>query len=130
MDAARREAILKLYAGHAERFARIASRRACAAGQSYEAQTETRPRRRPGSRRPCEGGFLSSRQTDVLCLLAHGYSNYEIASTLCITVETVKSHVSHVLECLGARNRAHAVRLAFERNLLDAEAKSPGETPS
>ena len=128
MDAARRDEILNLYKGHAERFATIASRRAYAAGRPHEAQTEARPQRTVALRPPSEQGFLSSRQRDVLCLVAEGLSNQEIGSKLCVTVETVKTHVRHVLERLGARNRAHAVRLASQQNLLDADADSAGET--
>ena len=128
MDAARRDEILNLYTGHAERFATIASRRAYAAGLSHEAQTEARPQRTLESRPPRESGSLSSRQRDVLCLVAEGFSNQEIASKLCITVEAVKTHVRHLLECLGARNRAHAVLLACQQNLLDADAHSADET--
>jgi DNA-binding NarL/FixJ family response regulator len=128
MNAARRDEILALYTAHAKRFATVASRRSHAAGLSHEAQTEARPPRTLRPRPSGDRGYLSSRERDVLCLVAEGCSNQEIGSKLCITVETVKTHVSHVLERLGARNRAHAVRLASLQNLLDTDAHDAGET--
>jgi LuxR family maltose regulon positive regulatory protein len=50
----------------------------------------------------------------VLALLAAGRSNQAIARELVITVDTVKRHVSHILDKLGAANRTQAVARARE----------------
>ena len=52
---------------------------------------------------------LTSRERDVMALLAAGASNAEIAATLVISATTAKSHVQHILRKLGAANRAEAV---------------------
>jgi DNA-binding CsgD family transcriptional regulator len=58
------------------------------------------------------------RELDILELIAHGLENHEIAERLGISTETVKTHVRHLLAKLGARNRAHAVTIAFGRRLI------------
>lgn len=65
-----------------------------------------------------EGGHLSPRQVQVLHLVALGASVSQIAEELSISEATVKTHVKHILERLGARNRAHAVALAMCNGLL------------
>lgn len=61
---------------------------------------------------------LSSREIEVLRLIAHGKANKEIASDLKLSELTVKAHISHILTKLGASDRTHAVTLALERGLL------------
>jgi DNA-binding NarL/FixJ family response regulator len=53
--------------------------------------------------------LLSSRQLEILALVADGLSNAEIASRLYLTESTVKWHVRKVLRALGVANRAQAV---------------------
>lgn len=55
---------------------------------------------------------------DVLRLLALGQSNKEIARALSISPATVKSHVAHVIGCLGAVNRTEAAMRARELGLI------------
>ena len=61
---------------------------------------------------------LTAREVEVLCLVAAGLANREIAARLSISERTAKFHVSSVLAKLGAKNRTQAVRLARERGLL------------
>lgn len=61
---------------------------------------------------------LSARECEVLRLIAKGLANKQIASELAVGETTVKSHVGHILEKLGAPDRTRAVTLAIERGLL------------
>lgn len=61
---------------------------------------------------------LSSREIEVLRLIAHGKANKEIAGDLKLSELTVKAHISHILTKLGASDRTHAVTLALERGSL------------
>jgi LuxR family maltose regulon positive regulatory protein len=61
---------------------------------------------------------LTSRELEVLEMLAAGSSNQVIASQLVVTLDTVKKHVSHVLSKLGAANRTEAVARARELSLI------------
>jgi DNA-binding NarL/FixJ family response regulator len=61
---------------------------------------------------------LTSRETDVLTLIAQGKSNAEISDALCIAHETTKTHVKRILAKLGLRDRAQAVMVAYETGLV------------
>lgn len=61
---------------------------------------------------------LTERETEVLRLVAEGYSNREIAGVLFIAEGTVKNHVSTLLVKLGARDRTNAVLRALHEGLL------------
>jgi LuxR family transcriptional regulator, maltose regulon positive regulatory protein len=61
---------------------------------------------------------LTSRELEVLEMVAAGQSNQAIARELVVTLDTVKKHVGHVLGKLGAANRTEAVARARELNLL------------
>jgi len=61
---------------------------------------------------------LSARELEVLGYLAAGASNQQIADELVVALATVKKHVSHVLDKLGAANRTQAVTRARELGLL------------
>jgi len=57
---------------------------------------------------------LTERETEILRLMAGGYSNKEIANALSVAEGTVKNHVSSILSKLGVRDRTRAVLKAFE----------------
>ena len=62
---------------------------------------------------------LSSREIDVLRLIASGNANKIIADQLSISEETVKSHVTNILSKLGANDRTHAVTIGLRRGIID-----------
>jgi DNA-binding NarL/FixJ family response regulator len=64
---------------------------------------------------------LTSREAEVLALVAAGRTNAEIATELVLGVETVKTHVANLLAKLGARDRTQAVIAAYESGFV-----SPG----
>jgi len=61
---------------------------------------------------------LSTREVQVLTLVAAGNSNKAIAARLSISEDTAKAHVASIMAKLGANDRTHAVTLARERGIL------------
>jgi LuxR family maltose regulon positive regulatory protein len=76
------------------------------------------PRSRRGAALPGLVAALSARELEVLQLLAAGKPNPAIAQELVITLDTVKRHVTHILDKLGVANRVQAVTRARELGLL------------
>lgn len=98
--------------------------RAAAAGESLLSPTVTRrviasfalQVRRPAAAHPGLGD-LTERETEVLGLIGGGLNNEEIASRLFISKATARTHVSHILQKLGARDRPQLVVIAFQSGL-------------
>ena len=65
---------------------------------------------------------LTSREREVLSLVAAGLANQEIARSLYLGEATVKTHVSNVLQKLGLRNRIQAIVYSYENGII-----TPGE---
>lgn len=66
---------------------------------------------------PAAADGLTTREAEVLALMARGLSNAAIAEHLVITPHTVKTHITHVFAKIGARDRAQAVAYAFKQGL-------------
>lgn len=87
-------------------------------------------------KRPAPGGqaggpasVLSPREREVLDLVAQGYTNQQIADRLGISVKTVETYRSRLVEKLGLRSRADLVRYAFDSGLLGTGPQT-GEHPA
>ena len=61
---------------------------------------------------------LTVREVEVLCQIAGGNRNQDIAQRLFISEETVKVHVKHIMEKLGARDRTQAVAIGIRRGII------------
>ena len=78
------------------------------------------PGRDPGNpaRPAADLARLTEREREVLALVAQGLSNEEIATRLYLSPLTTKTHVSHIMTKLGARDRAQLVVIAYESGLV------------
>jgi len=99
--------------------------RVVAAGEALLAPSITRRliaefARQPEPRPADAAGLeqLTEREREVLALVGRGLSNAEIGSALFISPATAKTHVSHVMLKLGARDRAQLVVIAYESGLV------------
>jgi DNA-binding NarL/FixJ family response regulator len=105
--------------------------RVVAAGQSLFAPSVTRRIIERFVERPAavdsdlkrRAGSLTEREQEVLRQVSTGLSNAQIAERLFVSEATVKSHVSHILTKLVARDRAQAVAFAYEAGILRAGAR-------
>jgi DNA-binding NarL/FixJ family response regulator len=70
---------------------------------------------------PLNDKVLSKREIEVLDCLARGLTTTQIAAQLFVSENTIKTHIRHILEKLGASNRAEAVSKAGQMGLLDFE---------
>jgi DNA-binding NarL/FixJ family response regulator len=103
----------------------IAGVRVVAAGDALLAPSVTRRliadfarQRPPGRPRPDALEVLTARETEVLTLVARGLSNAEIAASLVVGEQTVKTHVGRILSKLQLRDRVQAAVLAYETGLV------------
>jgi DNA-binding NarL/FixJ family response regulator len=103
----------------------VAAVRVAAAGEALLAPSVTRMLIEAFARRPAAAATapsrlasLTTREKDILLLLARGQSNAEIARSLFVGEATVKTHIGHVLAKLGLRDRVQAVILAYETGLV------------
>jgi DNA-binding NarL/FixJ family response regulator len=78
--------------------------------------------RRPAARQPPELARLTPREREVLDLVNCGRSNTEIAATLVVSQSTVKTHLGHILDKLGLRDRVQAVVFGYEHGLVEPGA--------
>jgi DNA-binding NarL/FixJ family response regulator len=70
--------------------------------------------------------LLSSREEEVLRLLAAGRSNQQIADELVISLNTVRRHVSNIFDKTGVANRTEAANFAYHHGLSDTQAAPDG----
>ena len=109
----------------------IAAIRTVAAGDALLSPTITKRviqklARMPRPSPPKELDDLSERERDVFRSMARGLSNGEIAQELYISETTVKTHVTHILQKLGLRDRVQAVVLAYQTGVFEADMRRLG----
>ena len=68
--------------------------------------------------RPRQASVLSGREREILQMLADGYSNKQVSEQLVVSVETVKTHVKHILAKLQAEHRTQAVAIGIRQSLI------------
>ena len=66
-------------------------------------------------------GALTSRQTEVLCLIAKGHSSKGVARELNLSIKTVETHRAQLMERLGIRDVAGLVRYAIRHGLVSKD---------
>jgi NarL family two-component system response regulator LiaR len=93
--------------------------RAAHAGRSTLAPEATAALVQAASHPPTPGFDLTTREKEVLALMAEGLSNPDIAQRLVVSRSTVKFHVSSILSKLGATSRAEAAALAVQHHLVN-----------
>jgi DNA-binding NarL/FixJ family response regulator len=62
---------------------------------------------------------LTPRESEVLQLIAEGYSNKQIAEILCISIKTVQAHRLNLMSKLDLHNRADLIKYAIQRKIID-----------
>jgi two-component system response regulator NreC len=98
--------------------------RAVHAGRTFVDLTQsldTAPRAAPAEAKAERPKDLSRRESEVLRLLAQGYSNQQIATQIKVSVKTVETHRTRLSEKLGLKGRAELYRFAVESGLLNPD---------
>jgi DNA-binding NarL/FixJ family response regulator len=108
----------------------LAAIRTVAAGEALLSPTVTkrvieRFTRLPRPKPPKGFDELTTREQDVFRLIANGLSNTEIGQELYISDTTVKTHITHIFQKLGIRDRVQAVVLAHQSGLFAADVPQP-----
>jgi DNA-binding NarL/FixJ family response regulator len=108
----------------------IAAIRTVAAGDALLSPTITKRVINQFTRIPCpeppkEFDELTTREQEILRLIASGLSNAEIGQELYISDTTVKTHVTHILQKLNLRDRVQAVVLAYQTGVIEADTLRP-----
>ncbi len=83
--------------------------------------------RRPGRADPRKLSRLSPREQEILRLVAAGLANGEIAEHLVVAVPTVKTHVSRIMDKIGARDRVQVVIWSYENGIVQPGEGSAGQ---
>ena|SRR3989442_1462491 len=76
----------------------------------------------PSTSLPSVLEVLTSREREVLILVAEGWTNQEIATHLNLSIKTVQAHRANVMEKLGLHDVTHLVRFAIQHGLIPAES--------
>ncbi|UCC65822.1 MAG: response regulator transcription factor [Anaerolineae bacterium] len=92
--------------------------RAACAGRSTLAPEAVQALIQANGPQPALGHDLTSREREVLALMIDGLSNPEIAERLYVSRSTAKAHVSNILSKLGVSNRAEAIAMALQNDLV------------
>ncbi|UVI27549.1 response regulator transcription factor [Paenibacillus spongiae] len=105
----------------------VSAIRTVAEGNAYLYPTATKRlmseymERLQGGYSPDHYETLTAREKEILSLTAKGYANKEIAEQLFISVKTVETHKSNVMEKLGLRTRPDLIKYAVKKGLLNYE---------
>lgn len=79
--------------------------------RNFTAKKESRP----------QSSILTDREVDVLNLIAKGYSNLNISEALCISMNTVKTHIKNIFQKLEVEDRTHAAMKAMKNEIIREE---------
>jgi len=83
--------------------------------------------RAPRTQRFADGTQLTTRELQMLDQISNGQTNDEIAATLGLALDTVKTHMRRLYRKLGARDRPNAVALAYQRGILPLDEENEAE---
>jgi DNA-binding CsgD family transcriptional regulator len=92
-------------------------------------EVETAAEKRSPATAPSAIGSLTTREKEVLALIARGYSNAEIAEAFVLSEGTVKTHVKSLLSKLGLRDRTQASSFAYETGFVRPGSDSREQAP-
>lgn len=86
--------------------------------QKAKQRVEETTQNRPASDQPAPPAALTSREREILALIAEGFSNMEIGDQLHISHRTVDTHRTNLMKKIGVRNIAGLIRYAFRHGIL------------